>query len=138
MSKHLILNDGVVENIIAGHIPGAVISPEYEIRIGYKFNAELQLYLHPEITTEEFNATRTIHIDKLNEIATWYATFLESSHFAGLTNERKSEIQIWVAEKSAIIPIEIEKLTNDNSYAINYNIPFVEILDQRPNIEFEV
>jgi hypothetical protein len=138
MLKSLIVNDGVVENIISGVIPGAIECPEYEVRIGYKFNTELQLYLRPEMTTEEFNATRNLHIEKLNEIATWYATFLESSHFAGLTTERKAEIQLWVSEKSSIIPTEIEKLTNDNSYAINYGIPFLEILDQRPNIEFEV
>lgn len=138
MSKHLIVNDNVIENIIAGHIPGAVFAPEYEVRIGYKFNTELQIFLHPEMTIEEFNTTRNIHIEKLNEIATWYATFLESSHFAGLTAERKAEIQTWVSKISSIIPTEIEKLTNDNSYAINYSIPFIEILDQRPNIEFEV
>jgi hypothetical protein len=140
MSKYLILNDNnIVENIIVGSLPGNCVEcPDYQVFIGYKFNEELQVYLDPNMTVETFNSIRNYHIEQLNEIATWYASYLTSSHFSGLTVERKSQIETWVNETSSIIAIEIEKLTNNNSCVLSYNIPFTEILETRPNIEFEV
>jgi hypothetical protein len=139
MLKSLILNDNIIENIIVGSIPNSVPSPtEYEVFVGYKFNDELQLFLSPSMTVEEFNSTRNGHIEKLNEILSWYTLFLTSSHYNGLATERKTEIQIWTNEIFSIIPVEIEKLTNNNSCVLSYRIPFSEIFETRPNIEVEV
>ena len=138
MSKYLILNNNVIENIIVGQIPGTVAAPDYDVRVGYTFNDELQLFLNPTMTVEEFNSIKASHIEKLNEIQTWYTLFLTSSHFTGLTTERKAEIQAWTTEIFSTIPREIEKLTNNNSCVLNYVVPFVEILETRPNIEVEV
>jgi hypothetical protein len=138
MSKYLILNNNVIENIIVGQINGSVAAPNYEVFVGHVFNDELQLFLNPNTTVEEFNSIRDSHIENLNEIASWYTLFLTSSHFDGLTSERKTEIETWTNEILSIIPAEIEKLTNNNSCVLNYAIPFVEILETRPNIEVEV
>lgn len=138
MSKYLILNDNVIENIIVGQINGSVAAPNYDVRVGYIFNDALQLFLNPTMTVEEFNSIRTAHIENLNEIATWYTLFLTSSHFNGLSTERKTEIETWATETLSIIPKEIEKLTNNNSCVLTYNVPFTEILTARPNIEVEV
>jgi hypothetical protein len=138
MSKYLILQDNVIENIIVGQINGSVAAPDYEVRVGYIFNDELQLFLSPTMTVEEFNSIRDSHIENLNEIGSWYTLFLTSSHFNGLSTERKTEIETWTTEIFSIIPNEIEKLTNNNSCVLSYSIPFVEILETRPNIEAEV
>ena len=138
MSKYLILNNNVIENIIVGQIPGAIAAPSYDVFVGYVFNDELQLFLNPTMTVEEFNSIRDNRIEQLNEIVSWYTLFLTSSHFNGLSTERKSEIETWTTEVFSIIPNEIEKLTNNNSCVLNYAIPFVEILETRPNIEVEV
>jgi hypothetical protein len=106
--------------------------------VGYIFNDELQLFLSPTMTVEEFNSIRDSHIENLNEIGSWYTLFLTSSHFNGLSTERKTEIETWTTEIFSIIPNEIEKLTNNNSCVLSYSIPFVEILETRPNIEAEV
>jgi hypothetical protein len=139
MTKYLILDDDkVVQNIIVGPIDGSIAAPDYDVRVGYTFNDVLQLFLDPSITVEEFNSIRDSHIENLNEIVTWYTLFLTSSHFNGLTSERKTEIQSWTNGIFSIIPKEIEKLTNNNSCVLTYSIPFVEILEARPNIEVEV
>jgi len=141
MLKSLILNNNIIENIIVGSIdsPNCVPSPaDYDVLVGYKFNDELQLFLSPSMTVEEFNSIRNSHIEKLNEIVTWYTSYLTSSHYGGLAAERKDEIKSWTDEKFSIIPIEIEKLNNKNSYVLSYVIPFSEILETRPNIDFEV
>lgn len=138
MSKYLILNNNVIENIIVGQIPGAVAAPNYDVFVGYVFNDELQIFLNPTMTVEEFNSIKASHIEQLNEIATWYTLFLTSSHFNGLSTERKTEIETWTTEIFSIIPSEIEKLNNNNSCVLNYAIPFTEILEARPNIEVEV
>ena len=138
MSKYLILNDNVIENIIVGQINGSIAAPDYDVFIGYKLNDELQLFLNPTMTVEEFNSIRNSHIEKLNEIKTWYTSFLTSSHFNGLSSDRKVEIETWTTEIFSIIPSEIEKLTNNNSCVLSYKIPFLEILEARPNIEVEV
>ena len=68
MSKYLILNNNVIENIIVGQIPGTVAAPDYDVRVGYTFNDELQLFLNPTMTVEEFNSIRTAHILSLIHI----------------------------------------------------------------------
>ena len=113
-------------------------SPLYGLEVGYKFNDELQLFLSPSMTVEEFNSIRNGHIEKLNEIVTWYTSYLTSSHYNGLAVERKDQIRTWADEIFSIVPTEIEKLNNNNSCVLSYIIPFTEILETRPNIEFEV
>jgi|APGre2960657373_1045057.scaffolds.fasta_scaffold22062_3 hypothetical protein len=141
MLKSLILNNNIIENIIVGSIdsPNCVPSPaDYDVLVGYKFNDELQLFLSPSMTVEEFNSIRNGHIEKLNEIVTWYTSYLTSSHYNGLAVERKDQIRTWADEIFSIVPTEIEKLNNNNSCVLSYIIPFTEILETRPNIEFEV
>ena len=141
MLKSLILNNNVVENIVVGAVNDATCVPspiEYEVFVGYKFNDELQLFIPPSMTVEEFNSIRNDHIESLNEIMSWYTLYLTSSHFDGLSPEQKAKIETWTTEKFYIIPTEIEKLTNKNSCVLSYSIPFTEILETRPNIEFEV
>ena len=98
-NKYLILNnENVVVNISVGPTGSANERQSDEgVLIGWKLNDELNIFLPPDMTTENFNEIKTQLIAKCVELKSYYDVLVEHEAFNSLTTELKAEVNTWLS-----------------------------------------
>jgi hypothetical protein len=140
---YLVVEEGVIVNRCVGTIDTSFdnwIKETYPTEIGWKYNNDIQKFIPSNLTTEEFNSTKTNILSNLNELKTFYTSFVASANFTNNLNEEKQiEVQSWLEKVNK----QITTIENDLGYLIPYARAMVqqvpgEPFSIRPNIENEV
>lgn len=144
-NKYLILNnENVVVNISVGPTDTEnERSTTHDIHVGWKLNDTLDIFLPPDMTTEDFNEMKTQLITKCEELKLYYDALVVHAAFDTLATELKVEVNTWLSNLNKMYT----DISSSDELVLAYhrnqtpglqNDSSNEPLQVRPNLENEV